>query len=248
MINFFRNIRRRLLDSGSLRKYLVYAFGEIILVVLGILIALQINAWNQGRLNRKEERVILHNLHEEFLRHQEVWTKHAPKIQKTIDITNQLVKLCGQNNQSITPQNIDTLILKSFEVPPFKSPQPVLQELNSSGRLYLIHDDQLKSHLSEWLSKLDYLNLDDEMILDWTKFRIHPYLINRVPYKNWDIAEGKRPAQERSVLGKDYSFIFNDLEFENVMVNRAYFLQRKQSRINELKELIDEIIEETADY
>ncbi|MBK7873993.1 MAG: hypothetical protein IPJ74_26755 [Saprospiraceae bacterium] len=55
MLRFFRNIRRRLLDSGSLRKYLVYAVGEIILVVIGILIALQINNWNEGRKDRKPQ-------------------------------------------------------------------------------------------------------------------------------------------------------------------------------------------------
>lgn len=49
MIKFFRTIRRRLLDSGSLRKYLIYALGEILLVVMGILIALQINNWNEAR-------------------------------------------------------------------------------------------------------------------------------------------------------------------------------------------------------
>jgi hypothetical protein len=43
MIKFFQKIRRRLIDEGNLQKYLLYAFGEILLVVTGILIALQIN-------------------------------------------------------------------------------------------------------------------------------------------------------------------------------------------------------------
>ena len=55
MLKFFRSIRRRLLDSGRLRKYLVYALGEIILVVIGILIALQINNWNEDRKNQQTQ-------------------------------------------------------------------------------------------------------------------------------------------------------------------------------------------------
>jgi len=47
MIKFFRRIRQRLLIENKLSKYLFYAIGEIILVVIGILIALQINNWNQ---------------------------------------------------------------------------------------------------------------------------------------------------------------------------------------------------------
>ena len=49
MLKFFRRIRRKLLNEGSLRKYLVYAIGEILLVMVGILLALQVNNWNEGR-------------------------------------------------------------------------------------------------------------------------------------------------------------------------------------------------------
>ena len=43
MIKFFRKIRQKLINEGNLKRYLLYAFGEILLVVIGILIALQIN-------------------------------------------------------------------------------------------------------------------------------------------------------------------------------------------------------------
>lgn len=59
MLTFFRRIRKALVDSGSARKYLLYAIGEIGLVVIGILIALQINNWNEWRKDRvKEEKVL----------------------------------------------------------------------------------------------------------------------------------------------------------------------------------------------
>ncbi len=49
MIKFFRKIRQRLLTENKFSKYLIYAIGEIILVVIGILIAVQINNWNTNR-------------------------------------------------------------------------------------------------------------------------------------------------------------------------------------------------------
>ena len=49
MIKFFRKIRQNLLSEGKTEKYVKYAFGEILLVVIGILIALQINNWNENR-------------------------------------------------------------------------------------------------------------------------------------------------------------------------------------------------------
>ncbi|MBL0027002.1 MAG: hypothetical protein IPO98_19350 [Saprospiraceae bacterium] len=48
MMKFFHLIRKKLLDEGNLKRYLMYAIGEILLVVIGILIALQINNWNQA--------------------------------------------------------------------------------------------------------------------------------------------------------------------------------------------------------
>ncbi len=59
MIKFFRKIRRDLLSNGEVGKYFKYAIGEIVLVVIGILIALQINNWNEHRKERKKEINIL---------------------------------------------------------------------------------------------------------------------------------------------------------------------------------------------
>ena len=49
MIKFFRNIRKDLMEKNKTSRYIKYAIGEIILVVIGILIALQINNWNENR-------------------------------------------------------------------------------------------------------------------------------------------------------------------------------------------------------
>ncbi|MEZ2414815.1 DUF6090 family protein [Muriicola sp. E247] len=56
MIKFFRKIRQRLLAENKVSRYLLYAIGEIILVVIGILIALQINNWNEGKKEAKMAR------------------------------------------------------------------------------------------------------------------------------------------------------------------------------------------------
>jgi len=62
MIKFFRKIRRALIESGSMRKYLLYAIGEILLVMIGILLALQVNNWNEWRKDRITEKEILIDL------------------------------------------------------------------------------------------------------------------------------------------------------------------------------------------
>ena len=64
MIKFFRKIRQKLLTEKKFSKYLIYAIGEIVLVVIGILIALQINNWNEDQKNKALEKNMLENLAE----------------------------------------------------------------------------------------------------------------------------------------------------------------------------------------
>ena len=66
MIPFFRKIRKKMADDNRPLKYMRYAIGEIILVVIGILIALQINNWNIKVKERNAERLNLIALKEEF--------------------------------------------------------------------------------------------------------------------------------------------------------------------------------------
>ena len=67
MLTFFRKIRKGLLGSGRARKYFLFALGEIALVVIGILIALQINNWNEWRKDRVKEESVLIDLQENLL-------------------------------------------------------------------------------------------------------------------------------------------------------------------------------------
>ena len=62
MIKFFRNIRHSLINQNKMGKYLKYAIGEIILVMIGILLALQVNNWNTKRLLKSKEQVYLQQI------------------------------------------------------------------------------------------------------------------------------------------------------------------------------------------
>ena len=87
MIKFFRSIRQRLLSENKFSKYLIYAIGEIVLVVIGILIALQINNWNESKKNSKKEFYLLQQLQKEFKKDSIKISNQALTVEKIITST-----------------------------------------------------------------------------------------------------------------------------------------------------------------
>ena len=65
-MRLFKNLRKQLIGGEKSRKYMAYAIGEILLLVIGILIALQINNWNENRQNRNKEVILLSQLRQEY--------------------------------------------------------------------------------------------------------------------------------------------------------------------------------------
>jgi len=82
MIKFFRKIRQNLLSEGKTGKYFKYAIGEIVLVVIGILIALQINNWNEDQKKKELEKIMLENLVENLEQNCDMMKSHIRSISK----------------------------------------------------------------------------------------------------------------------------------------------------------------------
>jgi hypothetical protein len=154
MIKFFRKIRQKLLTENKFSKYLIYAFGEIILVVIGILIALQINNWNQGRIEHKETKVLLSNLkldvianisklkeQQNGLRHRKEW---ADFILKSLD------------EQKITDSTMFiTAITRVGWIIDYSQTFPTYNEIVSSGKLSYFESESLKKALANYQTQVE---------------------------------------------------------------------------------------------
>ena len=128
MIKFFRKIRQKLLSENKFSKYLIYAIGEIILVVIGILIALQINNWNEGEKLKKEEIKILQNFEKslnedltrtEWVTEQYLLTKNSISIlinhlEQNLPYNDSLNTHFGRITQTWTPR-INTEVFETLK-------------------------------------------------------------------------------------------------------------------------------------
>jgi hypothetical protein len=148
MIKFFRRIRQRLLNENKLSKYLVYAVGEILLVVIGILIALQINNVNESRKERAVEVNYLKNLRADLLldlkNNKDFSMYRFERAKSCTQLLNARLPETIEDVQSYTDNYENVFIWQSF-VPNNNT----FKELLGSGNLSLIKNDTIKNALLE---------------------------------------------------------------------------------------------------
>ena len=101
MIKFFRHIRRSLLNDNKMGKYFKYAFGEIILVMIGILLALQVNNWNNNRIEANEEREVIDRLHADFKENKKALKQFLYDINVTNGSQQKLMNLIGASKEEL---------------------------------------------------------------------------------------------------------------------------------------------------
>ena len=185
MIKFFRKIRQKLLLEGKTGNYLKYAFGEIILVVIGILIALQINNWNEQRKENIKEQAILKRLEKEFISNRE-------QLLDKIQLRNNLIESCRQLLEYFDkPENAtrDSILvyLSNIQPPTF---DPIQNDLVSSGNIEILKDEELKQLLVNWSTDVIQLQEVEQVFFRFCEQRVYPHLnevgIQRdVAYTHW---------------------------------------------------------------
>ena len=171
MLKFFRNIRRRLLDSGSLRKYFVYAIGEILLVVIGILIALQVNNWNEDRKTYEKQKGYLLLIRNEMVNNLEELLKEKQNLMSTIHGQRKIIDLMYKDTTDITEQELSSLFPQAFSKDiEFQYENGALTELKSSGSLKDIANDSIRVMLASWESKIQSVKMQEKSLYDyWVK-------------------------------------------------------------------------------
>ena len=157
MLKFFRKIRQNLIDKGDAKRYLLYAIGEIFLVVIGILIALQINNWNENRLERKEEQNALLNLKDDFEYNQRSLEVAIERLKGMIDGSIKILEQTGEKYNTEANFNLDSLLILATATPRYFPQNGFLNDLINSGKLSIIKNEHLRNYLSSWHTHIELI-------------------------------------------------------------------------------------------
>ncbi|KAA2216736.1 hypothetical protein [Maribacter flavus] len=148
MIKFLRKIRQNLLEEGKISKYLKYAIGEIALVMIGILLALQVNNWNQDRLNKDLEFQYYERLLDD-VREEKLIIEATLNYSKQVGEHAKSAVAVFENSSNSNPDPVANLVdmyQASQLLDPY-SASSTYQELIASGQINLIQNDSIKTAL-----------------------------------------------------------------------------------------------------
>jgi len=198
MITLFRKIRQKLLShipSGKagnrITQYLAYAFGEIVLVMIGILLALQVNNWNEERKTKATEQKILISLLEEFEANSQNLDAVMAENEKRVQSALEIGKFTGPSLPPFDELKLSGLMVGAFATPPrFVPNQGVILETVSSGKLSILSNPELRKTITDWLADLErvkdqenvvtsQLAVGNSYIISAGNFRRHMYLVGR---------------------------------------------------------------------
>ena len=171
------------MTENKLSKYLLYAVGEILLVVIGILIALQINNWNETQKINKEEITILKNLHENL---KQVKSQSADFIQSEEQLEELLISALGINASRKRNDTISFSDLEIYELLwDFESQVPVINtysDIKSTGKLSVIRNREIRESFNGLEVAINDLTVLVSDRLSVQQIRIDEIAVNEINF------------------------------------------------------------------
>lgn len=226
MLNFFRKIRQGLLSENRFSKYLLYAIGEIILVVLGILIALQINNWNDRRIEKEEEKKSYQNIRNQVM-------DDLDELSEVKDLNNNLSAQYEKANQIISTNDrnkMDSLAIIAMRLSQysdFHRSGNIYETLVNSGELKLLKNTDITSSIQKLEMTYNHLNKLEDIHWEIIINELSPEMKGVINYSNLQVM---KPEKLYSV------------EMQNIIIESIFLTKGKEKVYNQAMGEIEEII------
>ena len=221
MIKFFRKIRQKLLSENRFSKYMIYALGEIILVVIGILIALKINNWNENEKIKTEEKILITGLIQNI--EDDIKNLIIVKKRDSIFIDANRILLSALKNDSIKGNKplLKQKIYQAAFLSKLKPNQIIFNQIQFSGKLTYILNDSIKNKILSYYDNASNVVSYQESNLN-TIYRLGVGMSDILDY-NSALQNILPDFAKMEVDAFDNSFFYEDIESDRVkeFVNKS---------------------------
>ena len=242
MLRFFRTIRRKLFSEGKVANYFGYAIGEILLIVVGILLALQISEWNQNRKDRSEETQILLRLKADFEDNQEklkIWREQNEEVSTGV---RTLLEMIEPEPTSYADDEIRNYMAKVGWNPTYIPNTGTINSLLSSGKIALISNDSLNHRLNTWPSIMEeYTNLMDYMkggyLAQWDTY------LENYRFREMQIVDGDNNHTGPSKFSYDQRALLSDPKLEDLAEQKRLSIDQMLAIVDKLQKIQQEILD-----
>ncbi len=213
MIPLLKSIRMEMLRESRFKKYLIYAVGEILLVVVGILIALQINNWNDHRVERKEEKRAYENVRQQI-------QGDLKELQAARDFNNYFFAQYAYGSQIIQQgdrSQIDTLAYIAImlsQYSDFHREGNIHSNLASSGELRLMKNYEITNGLQKLDNTYNHVNKLEDIHWEIIMSQLTPTLKGVINYATLKVLEPDK---------------LYDVDMQNIFIESIYLTRGKDS-------------------
>jgi hypothetical protein len=218
-------------------KYFKYAIVEIMLVVLGILIALQINNWNENRINNNKETAVLANIHKEF-KQNKIQLDSVISQHKKVHLN--CAKIIRQFPIKSKPQPavLDSLAVQlwwSYGGITFNPSQTSIKALASTSSFDIIKNDTLRDLLISWNDLITDYQEEELRSRDHIWDQYDPYLSKHFDW-NFNFKDERNDFDALQTLEFEY-LVKNRYDLINQILNTSGELQKVQETLDKIIEL-----------
>ncbi len=225
----------------------MYAIGEIVLVVIGILIALQINNWNDFNKNKRIEQQLLSSLLEEFQANLKILDTTIQTNRRIYESSIKIGEFTGPSLPVLKEKDLSIMMVGAFKYDSRFTPnQGTINEINNSGKLSFIRDPELRKAFSEWESQLALVHAQEDFVME-IRNKCQAYFIENGNFRRHlnIIEESLFDPKPSRFPDNDFSFLKNQ-EFESnlylfivasINLNKSFYLPLRE----QTKSLIERI-------
>ena len=217
-----------------------YFISELLIVVVGILIALSLNNWREDNANKNKEQFYLKSLKTDFEQSLASLTEIINQNNESDLAVKKVLAAIHNGYSSSTVETVKKVFRKLFGFNRFVPASGTYKEIIATGSLQILRDNELRIALSSWEDMITR-NQQLEEVMFWQYYLVNiPYLNKHIVRS--DFKDNRDNPEQKNNFRTDFKKLLTDPEFENILVNRIGAVEETNAYLAAMIEQVEHII------